>query len=177
MFELTACGDDNDPAADGAGGSGGHHQEHDIDEHACTHFESGPFSDVNATADTTNPPDVSAEHTAFRIHLLTTGAGGAGGAGGGPGDSGSNGGYVKYPASEETEYVFFLNKDVEVQFENSSGQSLTVAESCDPTACSQACSAIKGKHAINFGVGTYYLKLSSNTETQVTLVVEEHHDH
>lgn len=179
---VIACGDDDETTTPTttATGSGGHAGQgggaHDVDEHACEHFANGPFEAVTASASTANAPDVSAAHQAFQITLVEAGGGGSGGGGGS--DSGTLGGFVSFPSADAADYVFFLDEDVPFAIEDSSGAAADLIESCDPAACSASCAAIRGRHVVEFGVGTYYLVLGPTSETQVTLVHEEvGHEH
>lgn len=151
-------------------GSGGHGGHHDVDELACEHLQDGPFVDVTATVDTTDAPDVSAEHTAFHVTLADAGAGGSGGGGG---STATRGGYLSFAPDAEAHYVFFLGADVPFAVEDSSGGSVAIHESCDPAACSDACADIRGRHVVELSVGTYYLSFGPTSETEVALVREE----
>jgi len=167
---MLACGESSDDeptttSPTGNGGSGGHHHE-DPDEDACEHLQNGPFNDVTAASDTAGAPDVSAAHTAHRIGLPAAGSGGGGGA---AGSGFAYQGYVAFAPDEAGEIIFFFDDDLTLAVSDSNAQPVDIEESCDPAACSQACTEIEARHAVDLTVGTFYLHLGADAD-RVTLV-------
>jgi hypothetical protein len=89
-FGAWGCGDsDEDHNHD--------HEEHGEEpaDDACEHGQDGPFEDVTAVTDGTDAPDVSMEHTAYRIELSET-------------DTDTFGGQVSFAPEEAGEFHVFL---------------------------------------------------------------------
>lgn len=124
------------------------------DAEACEHLKEGPATPVTAAA--TNGPAVSNDHRRYDVTLAETG--------------GQRGGQVTFAATEQSDYVFFLGKDIPVTFANASGGAVEV-ESVEKS--STECTEIKAKHTVPLDVGTYTLTFGPTTETTVGVVIEE----
>ena len=174
LLVLPACGDDTGGAG-GSGGSGSGGEDiapigtgggggdtgpvgAELDPEACEHLTEGPYVEHTATAALETAPDVSAEHTAHTVTLVEF--------------AGQNGGYVAFQAPAAGEYVFFLDTDLPLSIQSSAGGDVPIEASCDPAACSEACTQIVGRHLVDLEVGTYYLELGPTLEDSVNVAHE-----
>lgn len=175
LLVTPACGDDtgggggatssggeggSDIAPIGTGGGGGTPGPAgaELDAEACEHLAEGPVVETTAAATEDAAPDVSAAHTAHAITFVDF--------------AGQNGGYVALQAAEAGELVLFLDADVPVAVRRAGGGDVPIEASCDPAACSGACSTIVGRHVVDVEVGTYVLELGPTTEPSVQLAHE-----
>ena len=135
------------------------------DGEACEHLKGGPAAapapapTAAATADAA--PAVAADHQRYDVTLIDV--------------AGGKGGFVKYAASEATDYIFFLGADVPVEFLDAANAPVAPEASASN---STGCAEIKGRHLVPFEVGTYALRFGPTTQTTVSIVVEgAGHDH
>lgn len=180
LLALPACGDDTggaggsgsgtgtggeDIAPIGTGGGGGDAGPvgAELDPEVCEHLTEGPYVEHTATDALDTAPDVSAEHTAHTITLVDF--------------AGQNGGYVAFQAPAAGEYLFYLDADLPLSIQSSAGGDVPIEASCNPTACSDACTAIVGRHLVDLEVGTYYLELGPTLEDSVNLAHEAVGEH
>jgi hypothetical protein len=132
----------------------GHEDEATIDDEACEHLTSGPFTNVTASAarDGTTP-QVRSDHMAYTA-ALTAGAVG----------------YVAFAAAEAADYVVFFDKPMPFQVQDAAGATIPIEAS---ETSSPACAEIRGRHTVALPVGTAYFGLGPNMGMPVSLVVEE----
>jgi hypothetical protein len=158
---LAACSGDDGP--DGSGGAGGATAA-DPAVDGCEHLEGGPFVDVAATADPSDAPDVSTEHSAFRVALA--------------GDASAGfSGWVSYGASAAGELIVYVNADVTMRMEDASGSPLDWEQECI-SDCTGICDEVANARTVDIAtVGTYRLQIESATDSEVTLVIVEGGEH
>lgn len=157
---TSACSDDGG----GAGGAGGEAAEPDPAADACEHLQGGPFVDVSATSDASQAPDVSAEHTTHRVALEDDTMGGWIG-------------YVSYAVAEAGEYVFFTDDDVTMSLEDGSGAAVDWEQECT-SDCTDACGEVAQSRTVDISsVGTYGVRIESQTDGEVSLVVVHAGEH
>jgi hypothetical protein len=129
-------------------------------EEACEHFEKGPHVAVTATADPTDQsPAIASDHQRHAVSLLAV--------------EGGHGGHVRFASPRQASWIFFLDEAVPVAFLDSAGDPIAPAGSAtgDPD-----CDLVKGRHAVELGVGTHYLRLGPTPHEVVGLVVEPEDD-
>jgi hypothetical protein len=132
------------------------------DAEGCEHLREGPAVALTAAAAAGSAPAIMADHQRYDVALVAV--------------TGGMGGFVNYGAPEATDYLFFLDADVPVQFQDATSASVTPEDSA---AGSTACADIKGRHLVPLEVGTYTIQIGPTTNTSVGIVVEEaaHEEH
>jgi hypothetical protein len=126
------------------------------DAEGCEHLQEGPATAVTAAATSDAAPEIDSDHRRYDVTLTAI--------------SGGMGGFVRYAASEATDYVFFSSADVPMQFLDATGTAVTPEASAKS---STGCSEIKGRHLVPLEVGPYSIQLGPTTLTSVSIVVEE----
>lgn len=125
------------------------------DVEGCEHLEEGPAVSVTASADGGTAPAIRSDHKRYDVQLVDV--------------AGGKGGRVTFAPSAAGDYVFFLDADVAAKFLDSAGAEVAVerSEKSTPT-----CVAVKGRHQLALGVGTYRLSLGPGSVESVGIVVE-----
>ena len=140
---FAGCGSDDD-------------DEPNIDVEGCEHLKEGPAVAVTAATSTTGAPAVSNDHKRYDVTLVDV--------------TGGKGGSVSFAADEATDFIFFLNADVPVQFLDATGAAATPESSVNS---STVCTDIRKKHTVPLKVGTYALSFGPTTQSAVSVVIEE----
>lgn len=126
------------------------------DEEACEHLNGGPDAPLLATASAELAPAIAGDHKRYLITLIDV--------------AGGKGGFVKFAPPEATDYLFFLDASVPVQFLDWTNGPVPPEES---STNSTACAEIKARHVVPLQVGTYGVQFGPTAETAVGVVVEE----
>jgi hypothetical protein len=144
------------------------HGEEPADD-ACEHAQDGPFEDVTAADAGGDAPDVSMEHTAYRIGLTETGT-----------DSFS--GQVSFTPEEAGEYHVFLGvQDAEVDF-SLDGNDIP-EESSQAVDSSEHCPEVVQQWTFDLDSAgqAHRLDIANSTDSTVLMVIvhggDEHHEH
>lgn len=137
-------------------GCAGDHAKDAPDKEACPHFMADGAAEVAASPSVTGALSVRSDHRRYDVVLseLPTGGG--------------KGGFVTFPSTEAAHAVFFLGAGVPFTVLDGNGLPITL-ESADTSG---ECAAVRGRHAVHLGVGTYALSLGPTAETRVSLVIE-----
>jgi hypothetical protein len=139
----------------GCGGGDHEHEEESPNEEACEHIAGGPFADVvAAAAPGADAKEIDATHKTYRVKL----ADGAGG----------KTGFVRFVAAARGEYLFFTSAPATVKVTSAAMAEVPVKSQAASIA---ECAQVKGRHAFDLQVGTYYVSVTSVEET-VGVVVE-----
>lgn len=133
--------------------------EESADVEGCEHLEEGPATAVTATATSQDAPAVSDDHRRYDISLVDV--------------AGGKGGNVKFASAEQGDFILFLGANVPVKVLDSNGGEVAIEESATSSA---TCDAIKGRHVVELGVGTYTFEFGPTPATLVQLVLE-HGEH
>jgi hypothetical protein len=138
------------------------HAHEDPDVEGCEHLQDGPAVAVTAATAAGATPAVADDHQRYDVTLVAA--------------TGGMGGFVRFAAAAASDYIFFLNADVPVQFRDAAG---AVVPPEDSASSSTVCTDIKGRHLVPLEVGPYDLQLGPTTATMVGIVVEPaaHADH
>jgi hypothetical protein len=131
-------------------------------DEACEHAEEGPFLDVIAAAEGETAPDVSTEHTAYRVETIAVGD--------------SRGGRVTFVSGEATDYNIYLSVHADIVVTDSAGAAVEIEETVHEVA---KCEELAMVHTVELGVGTYVIAIGPTTAETVLVVIEEaaHDDH
>lgn len=124
----------------------------------CEHLAGGPAAPVTAAALGQAGPEIKADHKRYDVTLIA--------------GTGGNQGTVRFNNAEETEWSFFLNKDVPFVVRDGSGMSLPMLEHA---TSSTYCTDVKAHNVFLLGVGPATIEFGPTTESSVSVVVEETH--
>ncbi|XYH97159.1 hypothetical protein ACMHYB_56895 [Sorangium sp. So ce1128] len=127
-------------------------------EHTCIHAGVGPFVTVTAGADpATTTTDVSAEHTAYTVNLVSSGAG--------------FGGAVLYTPDGDGDFAIFLDPSVNVSVLDSSGTPVAIEEdvSIDPAECASLSRALVVELS---SAETYTIVFEPSSEQSALVLIE-----
>ncbi len=127
-------------------------------EHSCIHAGVGPFVTVTAGADpATTTADVSAEHTAYNVNFVSSGAG--------------FGGAVLYTPDADGDFAIFLDPSVNVSVLDSSGTPVAIEDdvSIDPAECSSLARAVVVELS---SAETYTIVFEPSSEQSALVLIE-----
>jgi hypothetical protein len=128
--------------------------EENPDVEGCEHLEEGPATAITASTGA-SAPAVDDDHRRYDVTLVDV--------------AGGKGGSVTFASSEAGDFVLFLGENVPVVVEDAAG---SVVEFESSSAGSATCSAIKARHQLELGVGTYSLRFGPSSVGAVSLVLE-----
>lgn len=127
----------------------------------CEHL-SKPGKAVTAAAPASaEPPIVRNDHARYEISLPTV--------------NGRNHGLVRFESGEAGEYVLLLDKDLPLRVRAANSDTALELETTPPQGCAEA----RARHAVDLGVGVYWLEFGPADQANVNLVIEhvEGHGH
>lgn len=130
---------------------------------ACEHAAEGPFVDAIAGIGNEDPPDISAEHTAFVVttaDLLD--------------EEGNRGGFVSYASEAAGDYYLFLSDHMDITVWDVNADEVPLEDSVHEVA---ECDEVTMYHLVELGVGTYDIELGPTSLDEVTIVVVPGGDH
>ncbi len=141
---------------------GAEHEDplHEAAEHACLHFQTGPFAPVSTGASAAEAPSISPGHSAHEVTL----AGGED--------------VLNLNIAEHGEYIVLLTAPVAITLTDGAGAAVAPEQSPD---LSEACAAIAAAHVFHLEAGIYLLSFTSDgATTDFDLIIEalaHEHDH
>lgn len=152
-------------------------------EHACIHSFAGPFRDVTASASA--PPDVSREHTAYRVTLAAaeTDADASAprntdaNADAGPAaPAASYGGAVSFLPEEDGDYVVYLSSAA-AQVSATTARGRRTSFECSTSVETDLCSRLRQLKIAHLEAGQPVTIAFEAPEPTVLLVIEHMGDH
>ncbi|MGM0557112.1 MAG: hypothetical protein ACQEVA_12085 [Myxococcota bacterium] len=154
---ATACGETDEH---------GDEEEHaePVDD-ACEHAQEGPFEDVTADDGTGTAPDVSTEHTAYRIGLNETG------------DT-TYGGSVSFMPEEAGEYHIFLGTD-DATVEVTQDDTTVPVEMEQMVDSAEHCAEVQYQWTFDLDSTSapYTIDISGTSDTTVLMAIVHGGDH
>jgi hypothetical protein len=142
------------PALVGCGEEEHGHEDESPNVEACEHIVEAGVPVVATAAPGADAPPVAADHKSYRVKL----ADGAGG----------KTGFVRFAAQAAGEYLFFTSAAATLKVTSAAMAEVPAKANAASIA---ECAQVKGRHAFDLQVGTYYVGLTSAEET-LGVVVE-----